>query len=194
MRAESVTPDARKHLDNTTYVKAPESLYSTAYCFKTRKMACGNARLELRKAVKLSQATKDAQAIDFLERVPRKGSGNDSHKAILFSGSLSKFCLLQMQRMAFSWLERLTQALHSESTRQLLTEEQQKYPEEQGGDNCFSRYLIGWALVQGRGTTCRQMPGLQTDLGNSRILSFQHLSSSWISCWRKLVCISHAQN
>lgn len=74
MRAESVTPDARKHPDNTTYVKAPESLYSTTYCFKTRKMACGNARLELRKAVKLSQATKDAQAIDFLERVPRKGS------------------------------------------------------------------------------------------------------------------------
>lgn len=37
-------------------------------------MACGNARLELRKAVKLSQAKKDDQGIDFLECVPHKGN------------------------------------------------------------------------------------------------------------------------
>lgn len=36
-------------------------------------MARGNARLGLRKAVKLSQATKDGQAMDFLEHVPCKG-------------------------------------------------------------------------------------------------------------------------
>ena len=48
-------------------MKRPERLCRTARCFETRKMACGNARLGLRKAVKLSQATKDGQAMDFLE-------------------------------------------------------------------------------------------------------------------------------
>ena len=74
VEAESLMPYTRKHLNNTTYMKAPESLYNIAYCFKTRKMACGNASLELRKAVKLSQATKDEQAIDFLECVPHKAN------------------------------------------------------------------------------------------------------------------------
>lgn len=67
-------------------------------------MACGNARLELRKAVKLSQATKDGQAMDFPEWCLVRAAGSDSYKATLLGGSLSKFCLLLRQKVTLSQL------------------------------------------------------------------------------------------
>lgn len=56
-----------------------------------------------------------------------KGSaGSDSYKAMLFGGSLSKICLLLRQKVSLSQLEKLIQAVHRESARQLQTEQQQK--------------------------------------------------------------------
>lgn len=55
-----------------------------------------------------------------------RAAGSDSYKATLFGGSLSKSCLLLMQKVALSQLEKLTQAIHRESARQLQTQQQQK--------------------------------------------------------------------
>lgn len=56
-----------------------------------------------------------------------KGSaGSDSYKAMLFGGSLSKFCLLLRQKVSLSQFKNLTQVVHRESARQLQKEQQQK--------------------------------------------------------------------
>jgi len=71
---ENITPDTRKHVNYSTYMKAPERQYSIAHWFKMRKMACGDATLEQRKAAKLLQTTKDDQAIEFLECMTHKSN------------------------------------------------------------------------------------------------------------------------